>query len=477
MAVLGMFGPPNVEKLKTKGDVGGILKALSYKKNEGVRAAAATALADMGTSAAMEPLIGALADEASQVRRAAAEALDRLHWAPDEGRAGAAFHIAKGEWERCTAMGAPAVEALLTVLRDADPSIAQEAAGAMERIGAPAVGALIASLTSGDVSARGPAAQVLARIGEPAVSPLIAALKDGDQQLREAAASALRTIRGPAIGPLSELLDDPNADVRGQAASALGDIGDPRPLPALMRMLGETSSVNRAAAADALGKIADSRKAPSVFGRAMLAQIQAGMQGVSVSLNANYALAMVAGKRAVYFFHGGPRRDCDAPPESTVAGILLLLLGALRDADEDVRDAAAIALAKVGDTAVAPLLGFLTDQDASVRRHVAIALGGIGDTRAVGPLLNALGDTSPPVRASAALALGMMEDARCIDPLIKVLESDQEKLVWTAAALSLGLKIGQAAVKILQRRLQVPDMGLVSACSAALAMLGHPVNV
>jgi HEAT repeat protein len=505
MTFLGIFGVPNVEKLKARGDVGAIIKALGYMKDKDVRVAAATALAEMGAGDAVEPVTKALTDEEVQVRLAAAEALDRLGWAPEENRAGAAYHAAKNEWDRCAAIGTPAVEPLLIAMRDVDPDVAQGATSALEkigepaaerltpllsdeplqsmvietlsRIGKPAIGVLIASLTSEDVNTHWPAIQVLARIGEPAVPPLIAALRDEDQQLRKAAARALGRIPGPAIGPLSELLTDPNADVRAQAASVLGDIGDPEPLHLLIGMLGESVSVNRAAAADALGKIADSREGDSVFCRALHEHMGTGTKGVNVSLNANYALGAVAGKRAIEFFALGTKKaESDAPSESTVVAVLDPLLKAIRDSEEEVRDASAIALAKLGRIAVGHLLDFLTDQDASVRAHTAIALGGIADVRAIEPLLNALEDTSAAVRASAALALGMMEDSRCIDPLIGLLQSDQTELVWTASALSLGLAKGEAAVKILQTRVMNQDMRVASACSAALGMLGHPVE-
>ena len=43
-----LFGPPNVEKLKAKGNVKGLIKALDYKKDASVRRAAAKALGKSG---------------------------------------------------------------------------------------------------------------------------------------------------------------------------------------------------------------------------------------------------------------------------------------------------------------------------------------------------------------------------------------------------------------------------------------------
>ncbi len=43
---MGLFGPPNVEKLKEKRDMNGLIKALSYEKDAYIRLKAAKALCD-----------------------------------------------------------------------------------------------------------------------------------------------------------------------------------------------------------------------------------------------------------------------------------------------------------------------------------------------------------------------------------------------------------------------------------------------
>jgi HEAT repeat protein len=54
---LRVFGPPNVEKMKSKNDVIGLIKALDYKKDDSVRDAAARALGELCDPRAVEPLI------------------------------------------------------------------------------------------------------------------------------------------------------------------------------------------------------------------------------------------------------------------------------------------------------------------------------------------------------------------------------------------------------------------------------------
>ena len=64
---MGIFGPPNIEKLKTRKNIKGLIKALK-DKDENVRYYAAKALGWIGDSRAVEPLIEILRDEEKWVR-------------------------------------------------------------------------------------------------------------------------------------------------------------------------------------------------------------------------------------------------------------------------------------------------------------------------------------------------------------------------------------------------------------------------
>jgi len=74
----GLFGPPNVEKLKDKGDVDGLIKALHYEKDYNVCICAAGALGKIGDKRAVEPLIAALEDNDRKVRWNAAAILGNI---------------------------------------------------------------------------------------------------------------------------------------------------------------------------------------------------------------------------------------------------------------------------------------------------------------------------------------------------------------------------------------------------------------
>jgi len=195
-----LFGPPNVEKMKARRDVKGLIRALGYKKDWEVRAAAARALGGIKDPRAVEPLIAALKDEDSDVRKAAARALGEIK-------------------------DPRAVEPLIAALEDEELRVRAAAAEALGQIGdARAVAPLIAALKDTDKYVRKAATEALGKIGAPAVESLSAALKDTDKYVRKAAAYALGEIKDPrAVEPLIAALRD--SDVREAAAEALDRLG------------------------------------------------------------------------------------------------------------------------------------------------------------------------------------------------------------------------------------------------------------
>ena len=54
---------PNIQELKTQGDVDGLIEALNYQEDPNIRLAAASALRTVGDVRAVDPLIAALDDE------------------------------------------------------------------------------------------------------------------------------------------------------------------------------------------------------------------------------------------------------------------------------------------------------------------------------------------------------------------------------------------------------------------------------
>lgn len=106
------------------------------------------------------------------------------------------------------------------------------------------------------------------------------------------------------------------------------------------------------------------------------------------------------------------------------------------DTDENVRRAAAAALAKLPDAAaVEALVKGLSDSSNSVRGLCAAALGNVKDNRAAEPLLRvATGDTQAIIRMQAATALSKINDPATLDALKKALNEEKDERVKMALA-------------------------------------------
>jgi len=285
------FGAPNVERLAAKRNVTGLIRALRYEKAQSIRITACRALGAIGDARAVDPLIGALNDSDKEVRQAAvlelgamgdaravepligalndrdglvrgfaalalgtigdaravdpligalwdedhdvrehaAEVLARRGWQPSRGEAGAAYWIARAEWDRCVQVGEAAVEPLIHALNDQDHLVRMRAASALGAIGdARAVDPLIHALNNSAILVRMCAASALGSIGDArAVEPLIGALNDHYWDVRQAAASALEAMGDArAKEPLKRALNDRvKALVRRLGRSC----GDPAP--------------------------------------------------------------------------------------------------------------------------------------------------------------------------------------------------------------------------------------------------------
>lgn len=189
---------------------------------------------------------------------------------------------------------------------------------------------------------------------------------------------------------LSPLLRDPDPLVRRTAAESLGKIGDPTAAPLLTEALHDSDAAVREAAARALGRL------PSV--------------------NSSIGEA---------------------------------LIGFLRDPDEDVRRAAAQALAAAEwqPSMLDRLAVLLQDPEAAVRRAAGHALlSAEGRTsRVTAALAEAAEDPDPMVRQWAIAALAEISGEEAAPALVERLARDRAEGVRTEAAYRLGF-VGDRSV-------------------------------
>jgi HEAT repeat protein len=422
---MGLFGPPNVEKLKARGDVAGLIKALDYQKDDLVRDQAAVALGDLGDPGAVAALIAALKDNQSKVRIAAAGALGQI--------------------------GAPsAVEPLIAALKDKENGMSVAAAQALKKIGPPAFKMLIAMLEGESWDVRTAAAEALGQISArlennilraEVVAALGTALKDN--MSRAAAADALEKIGWkpgkdevgaaywvtkqewgecveigtPAVEPLIEALKENNYDVCMGAAGALGQIGDPHAVQSLIAALYDSNIDLCKSAAAALVQIGNPQAIDGLISR-----LHRG--GGEIRKIAADALGQTGDPRTV-----GP------------------LVAALKDSDSGLRETAATALVKIGLPAFRPLIETLRDENRYARAAAAEALGQVGPrladgalrVEAVTPLGAALQDVD--VFQPAAAALGQIGGPEATSQLIAFLQDANPNQAREAAAGALD-KIG-----------------------------------
>jgi HEAT repeat protein len=399
--------------------------------------AAINALGKIGDARAIEPLIGALKDPNHEVRRAAVRALGQ--------------------------MGAPGVEPLIAALKDQHDDLRKAAVQALGKMGAPAVEPLIAALRDQDWHVRNYAVEAIVQIGAPAVQPLIAALKDEDKNVRPAAAGALDRlawspddgeagavywavkgqwgkcveIGAPAVEPLIAVLRDRGWGGRRAAAEALGQIGDARAVEPLIAALQNLDWDVRQAAAVALGQIGDPRAVEPLI--AVLKDQHGNVRTAAAEALHRLAWSPDSGAAgAAYWAAKGEWGKCVEIGAPAVEP----LIAALKDEDNNVRQAAAGALSQIGDArAVEPLIAALQSRGwGGGGRAAAAALGQIGDARAVGPLIAALQSLDWDVRQAAVVAL---------DRLAWSPDSGAAGAAYWAAKGEWGkcVEIGAAAVK------------------------------
>src|SRR6266581_5383104 len=309
-----------------------------------IRMYASHALAKIGGERVMEALVPLMGDPIKECRDAAVEGF--------------------------VTMGAPAVERLITALRDERWRVRESAARALGRIGdTRAVEGLIAALRDRDGAVRTVAAEALGRLGDAqAIKGLIALFKDSSKLVRVSATIALTQIGDATVDPLIAGLKDENFQVRLHSVQALGGITsdyptgrswlrDSRPVPHLIALLKDKDRAVREDAAIALGMIGDPSAVPALV---------EAMQDGAVRVRAIMALGMIADPRSV------------EPLIRVLEGVGINLKGS-------------------------PMPGCILSEEWFIREEAAKALGHLNDVRSVPALLQSLKITQIREKASQAL--------------------------------------------------------------------------
>ncbi len=270
MAIFDNLFKPNIERLKKKGDINGLIKALSHKEWM-IRYDAAYNLGELANIRARESLIPVLEDENQEVARKAEEALIKLI-PPEEARELARKARAKRLAAETTR--------LIIAIKDKDESVSQQAAQAFGKLGEVAVDPLIAvyketldhkierkvewvfgelknvravkplmeKLTKYNLFGRGYETrcdgimEIFTKFGKVATDPLITILltkttTSGYYDSHSAVATVLGRIGDlQAVEPLMEVLKHSgyHYHLAASAAEALGRIGDPRAVESLV---------------------------------------------------------------------------------------------------------------------------------------------------------------------------------------------------------------------------------------------------
>ena len=168
-------------------------------------------------------------------------------------------------WRSARKAGDEAIPALIQGLRDADPLARWGAAMKLaEKSGQvkDAAPALALSSKDKDFMVRLASFRALGKIGAPAVPALVGLLKEKEGEVRRSAATTLGSLKSAgkdAVPALLEALGDTSSDAasRGASAEALGSVGggDSKIISALIGHLGDKESEVAVGASFGLGQI------------------------------------------------------------------------------------------------------------------------------------------------------------------------------------------------------------------------------
>jgi HEAT repeat protein len=285
-----------------------------------------------------------------------------------------------------------AAPALIAALADPDANVRFHAIEALGILHATeAAESLVDIALGGDFFLAFPALQALSRMGDLSVAPRLVPLLN-DELLRGAVAEALGELGDEfVVMPLALLLNEPQAPTE-VIADALAGVyeryearyGAGEQIASVARRY--VSATGTQNLLDAVQRVESDRLRG-------IARVMGWLNGAAVQR----ALTRLLGQRAV-------RAQVVEALVRYGTGVVDLLIEQLRAEDLDTRQAAAVALGRIGDRhATRALLETLNDPELAL--PVAGALARIGDQDAFNALLDLLGHKDAAVRQAATAAL------------------------------------------------------------------------
>jgi len=305
--------------------------------------------------------------------------------------------------------------------------------------------------------------EALHELGPQAIEPLLEAVSDERPYFHFCVTVALMRVAPRSLDRLIELARDKNPDIRARAVWALGLSGARESVPPLLAALADKAASIRSSAAYMFGVVLDSRS---------VAPLMKALKDSSAEVAAFAAdsLGIIGDPLAIgalrQYVRSG-REDALRRGTSALAGIggkgADSLLSLLKDPDEEIRTAAAIALGELRSPAtVAPLTGALADKSAEVRTAAADSLSYFGGRKAVPALRKLLADKDPEVRAVALHALGRLGGASALKALSSMLE-DESGRVRLGAVVAIGKLDSKEALRVLVGLLCDPELAPLAA--------------